>query len=124
MDDGLSYFSELPYIINMIEPIYRKLSINELKEIFQRNADRITVVTFAKKHSGYWNSLEMRTMKCTRSFTMLNHFADEMNYTPPKGPALYDAAQYNLLRVWDIENEGWRCIPVDRIVSVTSEEYL
>jgi hypothetical protein len=28
------------------------------------------------------------------------------------------------VRVWDIENEGWRSIPVDRIVSVTSEEYL
>lgn len=124
MDDGLSYFSELPYIISMMTPMFRSLTTNELKDIFKRNADRITVITFAKRNSGWYNPYEMRTIKCTRSFTMLNHFAGEMNYTPPAGPALYDAEQYNLVRVWDIENEGWRCIPVDRIVSVTSEEYL
>jgi hypothetical protein len=124
MDDGLSYFSELPYIISMMTPMFRRLTTNELKEIFQRNADRITVITFAKRNTGWYNPYEMRTIKCTRSFTMLNHFKDEMNYTPPAGPALYDAERYNLVRVWDIENEGWRSIPVDRIVSVTSEEYL
>lgn len=107
----------------MNEPLFKHLTTNDLKTIFKRNADRITVITFAKRNSGWYNSYEMRTIKCTRSFTMLNHFADEMNYTPPTGPAMYDAEQYNLVRVWDIENEGWRCVPVDRIVSVTSEEY-
>lgn len=124
MDDGLSYFSELPYIISMMTPMFRRLTTNELKDIFKRNADRITVITFAKRNTGWYNPYEMRTIKCTRSFTMLNHFKDEMNYTPPTGPALYDAERYDLVRVWDIENHGWRSIPVDRIVSVTSEEYL
>ena len=105
-------------------PTFRSLSTNELKDIFKRNSERITVITFAKRNYRWHNTYEVRTIKCTRSFDMLNHFANEMNYTPPVGPALYDADQYNLVRVWDIENEGWRCIPVDRVISVTSEEYL
>ena len=120
----LTYYLELPYIIDMLTPMFKHLTTNELKDIFKRNSERITVITFAKRNSGWYNTYEMRTIKCTRSFDMLNHFKDEMNYTPPVGPALYNADDYNLVRVWDIENEGWRCIPVDRIVSVTSEEYI
>ena len=108
----------------MIEPLFKHLTTKDLKDIFKRNSERITVITFAKKNSGWYNTYEMRTIKCTRSFGTLNEFKDEMNYTPPAGPALYDAERYNLVRVWDIENESWRCIPVDRIVSVTSEEYI
>lgn len=102
---------------------YKDITIEELKEIFKRNSERITVVEFVKKNSGYYNDPIIRKMKCTRSFDMLERFADEMGYKKPTNAPLYHAASYNLLRVWDIENEGWRSIPVDRILEITSEEY-
>ena len=36
----------------MMTPIFRSLTTNELKDIFKRNADRITVITFAKRNTG------------------------------------------------------------------------
>lgn len=102
---------------------YKAMTVSELEDIFNRNHDCVTVVEFAKRSSRDANNPTIRTMKCTRAFDMLEANVSKFNYIKPTNEPNYDSAAYNLVRVWDLENEGWRSIPTDRIISVSTEAF-
>lgn len=56
-----------------------------------------------------------RRMLCTLCMPLLNSIDGRMslNYKPPSHPAPYNPAQYNLIVVWDIFMQDWRCLNMD-----------
>lgn len=72
----------------------------------------IAVVTFNKKNG------EKRVMKCTLNKSLLREMANngESSYTDPTESASYDAESLGMVRVWDLENDGWRTITAESAV--------
>lgn len=56
-----------------------------------------------------------RRMLCTLCMPLLNSTNGRLalNYKPPTHPAPYNAAMHNLIIVWDVFMQDWRCINMD-----------
>lgn len=39
---------------------------------------------------------------------------------PSPQPRTWEPAQYNLLQVWDMHKKGWRFVPADSVLEVTT----
>ena len=70
------------------------------------------VVTFTKKNG------EKRAMKCAIDKGYLLANAAETKYVEPTGTAPFDAESRGMVRVWDLENKGWRTITADTVEAV------
>lgn len=62
-------------------------------------------IQFIKRSNG-----ELRTMNCTTNYR--SHLAG--------GQASYDFQAKNLLPVWDLKSKGFRSIPLEGVISITS----
>lgn len=70
-------------------------------------------IEFQKKNG------EIRKMIATRDWKFLEENADEMQYEKPTQNATYDADTRGLVRVWDCNELGWRCIPAgERLIKM------
>jgi hypothetical protein len=88
------------------------MTISELKLAISECGKNVAVVTFTKK-----NGAE-RVMKCTRNFDLLDEDSAALNYTRPTQEPNYDCEALDMVRVWDLENEGWRTITAKTTTSV------
>lgn len=70
------------------------------------------VVTFTKKNG------EKRVMKCAINKEYLLTNVAETEYVEPTGTASFDAEARGMVRVWDLENKGWRTITADTVETV------
>lgn len=91
------------------------MEATELKNRIQ-NAN-IAVVTFTKKNG------DKRVMKCTLNTSLLKAMAEngESSYKTPMNGANYNDVEKGLVRVWDLENDGWRTIIADDAVVETCD---
>jgi hypothetical protein len=78
-------------------------------ELKNRIGTAAAVVTFTKKNG------EKRVMKCAINKGYLLANATETDYVEPTGAASFDAESYGMVRVWDLENKGWRTITADTV---------
>jgi len=85
-----------------------KVSLPTLKTIVQNN---VTEIKFFRRRikPGF---PETRRMLCTNSFTLLNSTEGRLvlNYRPTNRPPKFNPNQKNLLIVWDIFMQNYRCI--------------
>lgn len=88
------------------------MTTDELKKEMGESAN-VTVV-FTKK-----NGTE-RVMKCTRNFEYLLANVQSTGYVQPIGDANYDAEALGMVRVWDLEEQGWRTITAATVSSVAA----
>ena len=88
------------------------MNITELKQAIDECGKNVAVVTFTKK-----SGVE-RVMKCTRNFDLLDEHSAALNYTRPTQEPNYDCEALDMLRVWDLENEGWRTVTAKTTTSV------
>ena len=72
----------------------------------------VAVVTFTKKNG------EKRAMKCAINQNYLLDNFDETEYVVPTQEANYDAESRGMVRVWDLENKGWRTITAEKVETV------
>lgn len=85
-----------------------KVSLSTLKTIVQNNVAEIKFFRRRLK-PGY---AETRRMLCTNSFTLLNSTEGRLvlNYRPTNRPPKFNPNQKNLLIVWDIFMQNYRCV--------------
>lgn len=72
-------------------------------------------ITFTKKDG------TERVMLCTRNFDALLENAAETGYSSPTSPTDAHKLPENLLRVWSIEDKGWRIVNLDTVSNVEEE---
>lgn len=80
-----------------------KVSRDRAKEIIHNTAGRVFGAEFIKKNGDY------RKMTCRLNVK---------KYLKGGGRA-YDPDKYNLVFVFDMANNGYRCIPIDRLQRIT-----
>lgn len=73
-------------------------------------SNKTLTLTFTKKDG------TERVMKCTRNFDMLLNEADTYGYTVPEGTGC--ELPDNLLRVWSVDDKGWRIVNVNTVSEV------
>ena len=93
-------------------------TVNDLKQVYERNEHRIIVVTFLKRTTG-----EMRTLHTTRNWDWLKEHADETGYRVPTNEASYNPDLYGLVRVWDLDDRMFKCIPASNIQAIYTKTY-
>lgn len=81
-------------------------------ELKSQIGNAVAVVTFTKKNG------EKRVMKCAINKEYLLANAAETEYVEPTGTASFDAEARGMIRVWDLENKGWRTITADTVETV------
>lgn len=81
-------------------------------ELKSQIGNAAAVVTFAKKNG------EKRVVKCAIDKEYLLANAAETEYVEPAGTASFDAEARGMVRVWDLENKGWRTITADTVETV------
>lgn len=81
-------------------------------ELKSQIGNAVAVVTFTKKNG------EKRVMKCAINKEYLLANAAETEYVEPTGTASFDAEARGMIRVWDLENKGWRTITADTVEAV------
>lgn len=79
-------------------------TVNDVKLLMK--SQPLWDITFQKKNG------EIRKMIATRDWKFLQENAGEMKYERPSQKAIYDSDIKGLVRVWDCNELGWRCIPV------------
>lgn len=82
------------------------MDTNYIKETLKHNA---MVITFIKKDG------TERRMLCTCDWTTINQYAEDFEFTAPKGNKR--TLPENMIRVWDIEKLAFRCINLNTIIS-------
>ena len=85
-----------------------KVSLPTLKTIVQTNVAEIKFFRRRLK-PGFPDT---RRMLCTNSFTLLNSTEGRLvlNYRPTNRPPRFNSNQKNLLIVWDIFMQNYRCV--------------
>ena len=91
------------------------MTINELKQRIRECGDNIAVVAFTKKDG------TERVMKCSLNFELLERHSDKTGYKKPTQSANYDCESRGMVRVWDVENEGWRTVTASTVSGVGFE---
>lgn len=101
---------------------------NAIKTAAIRNMDNMTVeelknkmgdalcvtVTFLKRTTG-----ELRTIRCNRNFVFDNMNCDAVGYVAPNGKGLrYNNEKRGLVTVFDLEDESFKQIPANSVLSV------
>ena len=85
-----------------------KVSLATLRTLVQNN---VTEVKFFRKRPkpGYGPT---RRMLCTSSFSLLNSTEGRLalNYRPTSKPPRFNPSQKNILIVWDIFMQDYRCV--------------
>jgi hypothetical protein len=72
----------------------------EIRRLLHENGGKIFAIDFTKRTNGEFRTLVGR-------FGVAKDLKGE-------GPN-YNPADYDLIRLWDVENEGYRCVPLDAV---------
>lgn len=92
------------------------MTVNELKNRIIECGNNIAIVTFTKKDGSE------RVMKCSLNFELLEKRSDETEYVRPTKEPAFDAESRGMVRVWDVENKGWRTITAKTVSDISMEE--
>lgn len=87
-----------------------KLTVQMLKDKMKESS--IWEIVFIKKDG------TERKMNASRDWNFLKENAEHLGFTVPTQEATYNADDKGLVRVWDCDNEGWRCICAERVIKI------
>lgn len=89
-------------------------TVDELKE--KMCAGHIWHVVFTKKNG------QTRTMNASRDWKFLRKYGEELGYKSPTNMPTYDADSAGVVRVWDCDEQDWRCIYAAGVQSIENIE--
>ena len=99
---------------NELKNALRNMNLMSVEELVEKMGDaRCVTLTFYKMDGS------LRVMRATRNWDFLKHHDFVTNYEAPCGRGLgYNNTAKELLTVWDIEDEGFKQVPANRMLSV------
>lgn len=112
MLENITIFStELRYNIKVtINKPNQNMTVNELKNAIAKL--NVATVTFTKKNG------EERVMRCSINWDELLANSDKTGYSKPTREAAFDAEANDMLRVWDLDERGWRIINANTVSNI------
>ena len=91
-------------------------TVSALKE--KMSTGHIWEVVFTKKNG------QPRTMNASRDWDFLKENADALGFEIPTCRAAYEADDYGVVRVWDCDEQDWRCIYAEGVLSIVDIDKL
>jgi len=94
------------------------VSLASLRSVLQNN---VCEIKFARRRPGPGKA-PFRRMLCTNSQSLLNSVNGRvtLNFRPTSGSPTFNPAQKNLVIVWDIFMQNYRCVNCDSCDLITS----
>ena len=95
-----------------------KINLSALKNVVLRN---VADVRFVRKRPKP-GAAATRRMLCTSNYTLLNSLDGKvtLNYRAPRGGKKVNEQKHNILTVWDILMQDYRCINTEQCDLITT----